>query len=228
MAQTKYTYSIATDTANAPNGSLAADALKQEYENSSIITALDYITSLGDVLDIYTKDALSTGDKTTLDSVVSAHTGVALEPDPTNVKVQQEPPFAAKTIEVNGTTKKLFKRVHGESLSIANGATGHIDHIVSYTTCKFSGAEIFNTDLGDTVDFKILDDANNTYSGAPGSNYQLNQFGFDVQMPADRYKNTSNYDADLNVGMVVRCSYTNNSGAAKTVAMNIWLHEVKD
>lgn len=225
MAQTKYTYSIAADTANA---ALSLDALKQEYEDSSIVTALDYITSLGDVLDIYTKDALSTGDKTTLDSVVSAHTGVALDPDPTAVKVKQEPPFAAKTIEVNGVTKKLFKRVHGENLSIATGATGHIDHTVTYTTCKFSGAEIFNTDLGDTVDFKILDDASNTYSGAPGSNYELNQFGFNVEMPADRYKNTSNYDADLQVGMIIRCSYTNNSGATKTVSMNVWLHEIKD
>lgn len=141
-----------------------------------------------------------------------------------NVVVDMQPPFAAK--QING--KKLFKRVHGVSVSCPDGQTTNIDLVIPYTQCKFSGAEIFNTDFGDTVDFKVLDDSNNTYSGAPGSNYQLNQFGFDVVMPSERYKNTSNYDADLYSGMILRCEYTNNSGSTKTVAMNAWLHELKD
>ena len=84
MAQTKYTYSIASDTANAK---LAADSLKEEIGSSAIITALDYITALGDVLDVYMKDSLSAGDETILDGVVSAHTGVALAGEPQQVSV---------------------------------------------------------------------------------------------------------------------------------------------
>ena len=143
------------------------------------------------------------------------------------VKVESQIPFASKKIKVGGVEKSLFKRVHGVELSIADGQTGNIDFVVPHPQTKFTGAEIFGTDLGDEVDFTVHDDASNTYSGAPGSNYQLNQFGFNVKMPPDRYKNTSNYDADLYYGMIVRCAYTNNSGATKTVYMNVWLHEVK-
>lgn len=143
------------------------------------------------------------------------------------VDVDHSPAFASKKLIVNGVEKSLFKRVHGASLNILAGATGNIDIISHYMTAKFTGAEIFGTALGDTLNFFVLDDASNTYSGAPGSYYQLNQFGFDVQMPPDRYQNTSNYDADIFMNMVIRCQYTNNGASAKDVAMNLWLHEVK-
>lgn len=76
MAETKYTYSIATDTANAL---LASDSLEKSIRESAILHALASVVSLGDVLDISFRDAISAGDKTTLDGLVSAHTGVALE-----------------------------------------------------------------------------------------------------------------------------------------------------
>jgi len=221
-----YAYSIANDTAN---GVLSADSLKSEYEASAIVTALDYIGSAGDVLNVTTKAVLSSGDETILDGLVAAHTGASISDKPLDVEVESEPPFAAKTIKVNGVTKKLFKRVHGvASSTIAGGATVNIDFVVPHAHCKFTGAEIMNTDIGDTLNYLILDDASNTYSGAPGSHYQLNQFGFNVQMPQTYYANTSDYDADLYQGMIVRCEYTNNSGSAKVITSNLWLHEVKD
>jgi len=61
---TKYTYSIADDF---PEGSVDSDNLKAEIAASSIVTALDFIGTDGDVIDIWFKDALSTADKTTLD-----------------------------------------------------------------------------------------------------------------------------------------------------------------
>lgn len=145
-----------------------------------------------------------------------------------NVEVDNITPFAAKKIMVNGVLKSLFKRVHGvKSASIPAGQSANIDLIIPYAHAKFTGAEIFGSEHQDTLDFFILDDANNTYSGAPGSNYQLNQFGFDVEMPGAPYKNTSDYDADLYAGMVIRCSYKNNGASPKVVSMNVWLHEVK-
>ena len=226
MGQTKYTYSVAVETANAL---LALDALKKEIEDSAIVTALDYISVFGDALDIYMKDALSAGDETLLDGVVSAHTGVALVEDILqSVDVKKETPFADKKIEVNGVLKSLFKRIHGVSETVTAGATANIDFVAPYSASKFTGAELFGVDLGDTLNFYVLDDASNTYSGAPGSNYQLNQFGFNVEMPpGGKYKNTSNYDADIYLGMVIRCEYTNNGAEDKYIAMNPWLHEVK-
>lgn len=222
MPQTKYTYSVATDTANA---ALAADSLKQEYENSSIVTALDYISSLGDVLDIYTKDALSTGDKTTLDSVIAAHTGVALEPDPAPVKIAKPAPAFADKLTPEG--KSLFAREQGiAGVTVAAGATEDIIYTVAYPAVKINGAAIFGCQLGDTVNFKVLDSTTGTYTTVP--NYQLNQFGYNVNMPADRYEKQYPYDADLYTGMQVKIEYTNNGGSSVTIYVNLDVHEVKD
>jgi hypothetical protein len=228
-----YTYSINDDTKNA---AVAFEKLKNEIEASSISVSLDYVGSSGDSLNIAFTAEISPSEKTNLDAVVSVHDGVPIpeEVTPQEVIIDSSPPFASKKIkDAQGNEKSLFKRVHGVSASVADGATVDIDFTVPYAAAKFTGAEIFNTDFGDTLDFTVHDDATNTYSGAPTTspgypNYILNQFGFDVQMPNDRYKNTSNYDADLYLGMIVRCSYTNNSGATKSVSMNVWIHEVKD
>lgn len=76
MAQTKYTKSISSDTLN---GKVSVNELTQEIQNSPIITALDYISVMGDVLDIYFKDALSAGDQTELTNAVAAHDGVQID-----------------------------------------------------------------------------------------------------------------------------------------------------
>lgn len=87
MAETTYTYSIANDTANA---ALNINSLNSEIAASSIITAHDHSSALGDSLKIVFKDSLSTGDETTLDSVVSAHTGAESPEDPTPVRSRSE------------------------------------------------------------------------------------------------------------------------------------------
>jgi hypothetical protein len=74
MAATDYTYSISEDF---PNGKVNSDTLTVEIQDSSIVTALDKINTAGDVCDIWFKDALSSGDQTTLDAVVAAHQGNA-------------------------------------------------------------------------------------------------------------------------------------------------------
>lgn len=139
-------------------------------------------------------------------------------------------PFANKSIPEGN----LFKRVHGVNATIPANTTQNIDFIVPYNVCKFNGAEIFGTDLGDTVSFSVLDTFNNDISGLDpatfGNNFKLNQFGHMVEMPpkeVGKYANTSNYDADLFVNMVVRCTYTNNTANSKYIGMNVELHEVK-
>jgi hypothetical protein len=86
MAKTKYTYSVSGDF---PNGKVATDRLTEEIQESTIITALDYITVYGDDCDIWFKDALSAGDQTTLDGIVAAHSGEPLEPDAVPVQLPQ-------------------------------------------------------------------------------------------------------------------------------------------
>jgi len=137
--------------------------------------------------------------------------------------------FASKAVAEG----KLFKRVHGVNAVCAAGVTGYVELVVPYPTCKFSGAEIIGGDVGDTVDFFVLDNDTNTYSGVPldpyGPNFILNQFGFNVEMyPAGLiYSNTSNYDASLFQAMRLLCAYKNNGTADKRIAVNYELHEVK-
>jgi len=84
LDSSKYTYSVADDTAN---GAIATTSLKLEIAASSIPVATDYINTnypLGDSLEICMKAVLSSGQKTVLDGVVTAHTGIEVvnEPDP--------------------------------------------------------------------------------------------------------------------------------------------------
>lgn len=83
MALTKYTYSIATDTANA---AVVGSNLQQEIGADATITiAVDRIDTAGDVLDVWMKAALSAGEITQLGVVVGAHDGVPIAPAPTAV-----------------------------------------------------------------------------------------------------------------------------------------------
>lgn len=212
-----YTYSIASDTANAL---LASDALKAEYEASTIITALDYISVLGDALDVHTKDTLSAGDETILDGVISAHTGVALAGEPQEVIVDSSPPFAAKQLP-NG--KKLFSRVHGEEYALSAGSN-ILDYSIPYPAVKFNELEIIGCELGDKATLRVKDDASGTYSTV--ANYTLNTFGDDVFMAKDYYHRASSYDADLYTGMRIYIEFESES--AKTIYVNYILHELKD
>jgi hypothetical protein len=75
MSDSVYTYSIQNDF---PNHVVATDRLTQEIQQSSIVTALDYINTNADACNIYFKAALSGTDQTTLNGIVAAHSGVPL------------------------------------------------------------------------------------------------------------------------------------------------------
>jgi hypothetical protein len=83
MAETKYAYSISQDIVAGKEDS---GRLTQEIEDSAIATALSRIDTTDDVLEVVFADALSAGDKTTLDGdttgpcggIIGAHSGVPL------------------------------------------------------------------------------------------------------------------------------------------------------
>lgn len=75
MAATKYTFSVSGDFSN---NAVATDALTQEIGSSSITKALDFITTAGDICDIWFKDQLTPGEEIYLANVVVAHAGVSL------------------------------------------------------------------------------------------------------------------------------------------------------
>jgi hypothetical protein len=73
---TKYTYSVQDDTANS---AVDTTALHYQIDASSTVTVgVQGIDRSGDVLDIWMKDALSSGEEDALDALVAAHDGETL------------------------------------------------------------------------------------------------------------------------------------------------------
>jgi hypothetical protein len=210
---TTYSYTMAL---------IAVDRLTQEIQTSSIVTALDHINALGSAVDTFFKADLSATDKTTLDAVVAAHTGVPLPSNQVqNVSVQSTPlpsPFAAKTVGA----KKLYKRVSGVKQGVLVG-DNTILFTIPYAWAKLTGLELIAGENLDTACLYILDSTTGTYTGVP--NYQLNQFGFTVNVSKDYYAHRSEFDADLYINMQIKVVY--NSLTPKNVGINFILNEVK-
>lgn len=135
-----------------------------------------------------------------------------------NTQILNVSPFASKTIG----NKRLFTRVHGIQQAVING-TNTIEFVVPYLEAKFNALEIINADENDTVSLEILDSDSGIVSGYP--NYKLNQFGFNLNLPAGFYVRQSEYDADLVYGLIIKLIY--NTPIEKTVGINIILHELK-
>lgn len=77
---------------------------------------------------------------------------------------------------------------------------------------------------GVKAQMNVRDTAAGTYSTIP--NYLLDTFGVDVNIAEGYWKGRSEYDADINVGMVIEFVITNVSNVSKTVGINIVYHEV--
>lgn len=130
-----------------------------------------------------------------------------------------EIPFASKVLKDG---KKLFARTHGAEYALTTG-NNNLTFVVPYAQVKINEIEISGCELGDSIDFFVLDTTTGTYSTVP--NLPLNQFGFDVKCPDGFYRRKSNYDADLFANMQLYIVY--NSKSAKNVYINYVLHEVK-
>lgn len=134
----------------------------------------------------------------------------------------QQIPFASKVLPDG---KKLFKRVHGVSSTIAANSSDSIEIIVPYAQCKITSIEILGSIHGDTCDFNVYDNAAGTVSTVP--NLKLNQFGFNVYMAEKYHKEESSYDADLIQGMKLEVVFTNSTNEASLIGVNFILHELK-
>jgi hypothetical protein len=142
--------------------------------------------------------------------------------DTNGYTVQRPTPFAGKMVEDH----KLFRRKHGTSISSPAGQTANLDVVIPYTRCKVNKAELIGCSMNDSVNLKVLDNAQGSISGTGIPNVLLNQFGFNVRMPDGYYTDKSEYDADLYQGMIVRIEYTNNSANTVTISVNVTLHQM--
>lgn len=136
-------------------------------------------------------------------------------------------PFNDKVLP---TGQKLFRRKHGNTLQIEQNETLAIDIEVGYGWAKLTDIEVTNCLCGDIADVVILDSESGIHQQSKGISpitpfLQLNQFGFDVAMCDNFYREDCHYDADLVLGMIVRILYQNN-GPTRKVGFNVGIHEV--
>ena len=122
------------------------------------------------------------------------------------------------------TDGKLFRRKHGYKFTVDANELKQFEIIVPYAKCKIDSVEIIGCHKSDTSNFKILDDDLGTITTIPKQ--QINQYGFDVNMTDDFYKDQSRYEADLFAGLYIKIEYQENMGLQKEISVNIDFHEV--
>ena len=130
-------------------------------------------------------------------------------------------PFSSKELP---TGEKLFRRKYGYKLTLLENSVTTFDITVPYQSQKVNEAQIIGCNSGVTVNFKILDTPLGTYSGTP--NLMLDQFGFNVNVAKNYYRDHSEYDADLYVNMQIKVTIKNNTDLTPTIGINFTLHEV--
>jgi len=131
-------------------------------------------------------------------------------------------PFHSK--ELPDIQKKLFRRHHGVQATLIANSDNVILFEVPYAWCKITTMEVVGLPEMLPADLYILDSTAGTYSGVP--DFQLNKFGYDVNVSKDYYKDHSEYDADLYMWMQIKVVIKNNTPSSPTIGINFTLHEV--
>lgn len=190
----------------------------QHHETSSkyYLTAIDGPMKADYVID---KDIPANADQVDFETNYKPYSNKSFT-DNNNRPVGAAPVFKDKVLPDG---KKLYNRTTGKKFTAIQGFN-IFTFAIPFTQMKFTGIEVINCEIGDKVDLFVTDDATGSYTTVP--NYELNQFGFEVNMPDKFYTRESNYDADLFQGMIVKAVY--NSASAKDVYINYLIHEVKE
>ena len=197
--------------------------LTANIQASSIATALDHIGTTGSgptmAVAVWFKDVLSSDDQTTLATVMAAYVNTAPPSSVPSVSVST-PPLAFAS-NVFGT-KNLFMAMTGIQQALTEGSNT-VTFTIPYSQVEISGVSIVGCEALDVVSFSVLDSTTGTYSGH--ANYLLNQFGYNVNLPAGQYEYECDYTSTLYQNMQIQLTY--NSLSAKTVGINFILNQVK-
>lgn len=152
---TKYTYQLTS----FPNQKFNFDRLQYEIEHSLINTSLDYAAGLngdgGTGVAINFKTSLSDAEKTTLDAIVTTHTGEPLTPVPAKTEIAQVDNQGNVVVAIQprtGTGVTLITHNFADPKSWYSNATRVVDDILTtsgsvYTTYDFN-AELIDMENG--------------------------------------------------------------------------------
>jgi len=128
------------------------DRLTQEIQQSSIVTALDYISTVGTALSVFFKAALSASDEITLSALVSSHVDAPLifTVPPQDVVITGDKPFR--------DTSGFRARFKGYSGVATKTTTTNIDfQIPAERYINGATIQVVNQVMGDYFSFQIVD-----------------------------------------------------------------------
>jgi hypothetical protein len=199
VAETTYTYEKLC----------ATDRLTKEIQESAILTALDRIETVSSpaTTNVIFKDALSEGDETILDSLVSAHVATPL---PENEVIPVKP---LAFPDPDGKRARLYGTHFADCL--ANDDT-EIDYTVPADRL-IDGAEylLSGGQLGDYVDFEVRHPSLGLLD--PFCTRWYVKDGHAI------YKL---YPAYIPAGLVIRVVYHNTGANPAKFALNLFLHAI--
>jgi hypothetical protein len=194
---------------------------KGEWTPSALFEAQDYFALR---VDKTNEDYLQEFIKFSIDEIKTIkESGIIGKTKIDSTVISCPSPFAMKSLT---TGEKLFKRVHGMgSITLNPGEVGDLEFEVPYPWCKLEGIEIMDQTSTSQAELFIEDSDTGTYTGYP--RYQLNQFGYSVEIPKGHFEKKSSYDSDLYANMWVVLQMTNTSNEVQTFRANIELDEVR-
>lgn len=211
---TKYTYSVANDTAN---GAVANWVLKQEILASAIPTAPKDVNVAGDVLDVWMKDALSAGDQTTLGNVVAAHAGVQTQLSmphtsdgkpiflPQLFRGDRSVVFAGRADDVAGGN-----RWQGSTFDLQKGVVGDATKVMQFIEPVYlagGGIHYKNAGVGDYSDLKLDAPASPATANAGAGAYDKEAYGgYNRFVPNG--STTGSHDLDLAAKLNANVGFT--------------------
>jgi hypothetical protein len=213
---------MATLTQYTFNQTYDIPSLTTQIQASSIVTVLDHIEVTGSITDVWFKDVLSSADQTTLNTVITNYVYIAPPANPPQAVTLSTIPAAPAFATNAFGTKNLYMAMTGIQQALTVGSNT-ITFVIPYAEVEINGVSVIGSEALDVVSFSVLDSTTGTYSGH--ANAVLNQFGYNVNLPAGQYEYECAYTSTLYQNMQIQLVYT--SISAKTIGINFILNQVK-
>ena len=184
--------------------------LKSEIENAGISTALEYINTSGNEVDIFMADTLSGPDESALNVLVENH-----DPTPPITIINTLEALLVRPSAFTDSDNKRARLRGTHLITTQAGQTTEQDYVIAQDRI-LNGAEylLWGGNPGDHVSFEthhpiagLLDDfVGNWYVQEGRSFYEL-------------------YPALLPAGLIIKVTYTNTGDSAATFCLNPMLHK---
>lgn len=228
MAETTFTYSIASDTANAKVNS---PKLIEAVEASSITVALNRIDTDGDDLKVVFDSSLSSGEETTLGGLIAVHDGepIPVDETPQTVKIDSTTPVHSFALTEGNSLRARLIGIFNQT--ITKNGTRTLDWEIPQLSYQGTDKQAYmdginyyakDAEVGDHMVFQVIDIDNVLGYGA---NTVLDEFGHEWAVMPDSGVDIRLYKAKLIAGLYIRIMYesTGNTNDVKFVC-NLYRH----